>query len=65
MFWDLRIEKLLKKGNKRLDDSELVWRPMHVVHLLSMAGAFAFAIHACAHARAGCSCIAQCRISQT
>jgi hypothetical protein len=37
MFWDVRIDKLLKKGNKRMDDTELVWKPMHVVHLLSVA----------------------------
>eukprot|EP00775_Hariotina_reticulata_P012026 gene12026-12171_t len=37
MFWDVRIDKLLKRGNKRMDDTELVWKPMHVVHLLSVA----------------------------
>jgi len=38
MFWDVRLDKLLKKGNKRLDETEVVWQPMHVVHLLSVAG---------------------------
>jgi hypothetical protein len=38
MFWDVRVEKLLKKGAKKLDESELVWRPMHVVNLLSLQG---------------------------
>lgn len=38
MFWDVRLEKLLKKGNTRLDETEVVWKPMHVVHLLSVAG---------------------------
>lgn len=38
LFWDVRVDKLLKKGNKRMDETELVWRPMHTVHLLSVAG---------------------------
>lgn len=38
MFWDVRLDKLLKKGNKRVDEADIVWRPMHVVHLLSLAG---------------------------
>lgn len=38
MFWDVRLDKLLKKGNKRVDETEVVWKPMHVVHLLSVAG---------------------------
>ncbi|WIA14707.1 hypothetical protein OEZ85_003200 [Tetradesmus obliquus] len=38
LFWDVRVDKLLKKGNKRMDDAELVWKPMHSVHLLSVAG---------------------------
>jgi hypothetical protein len=37
MFWDVRLDKLLKKG-KRVDETEVVWKPMHVVHLLSVAG---------------------------
>ena len=40
MFWDVRVEKLLKKGAKKMDESELVWRPMHVVHLLSLQGRY-------------------------
>jgi hypothetical protein len=39
MFWDVRLDKLLKKGNKRMDETDIVWKPMHVVHLLSLAGA--------------------------
>lgn len=38
LFWDVRVDKLLKKGNKRMDETELVWRPMHTVHLLSVQG---------------------------
>ncbi|KAF6260876.1 WD40-repeat-containing domain protein [Scenedesmus sp. NREL 46B-D3] len=38
LFWDVRVDKLLKKGSKRVDDAELVWKPMHSVHLLSVAG---------------------------
>lgn len=38
MFWDVRLDKLLKKGNKRVDEADVVWKPMHVVHLLSVAG---------------------------
>jgi hypothetical protein len=45
MFWDVRLDRLAKKGagpGKRsagaADDLELVWRPLHVVHLLSVAG---------------------------
>lgn len=38
MFWDVRLDKLMKKGNKRVDEADVVWKPMHVVHLLSAAG---------------------------
>ncbi|KAF8061413.1 bifunctional 3-dehydroquinate dehydratase/shikimate dehydrogenase [Scenedesmus sp. PABB004] len=42
LFWDARVDKLIKRGTKRADDAtavaELVWRPMHAVHLLSAAG---------------------------
>lgn len=38
MFWDVRLDKLLKKGNKRVDETDVVWKPMHVVHVLSVAG---------------------------
>lgn len=38
MFWDVRLDKLLKNGNKRVDEADIVWKPMHVVHLLSLAG---------------------------
>lgn len=40
MFWDVRLDKLMKKGNKRVEEADLVWKPMHVVHLLSSAGAW-------------------------
>jgi hypothetical protein len=38
LFWDVRVDKLVKKGTKRVDTDDLVWRPMHVVHLLSSQG---------------------------
>jgi hypothetical protein len=38
MFWDMRPDKLMKKGNKRVDEVDVVWKPVHVVHLLSAAG---------------------------
>jgi hypothetical protein len=38
LFWDVRVDKLVKKGTKRVDAEDLVWRPMHVVHLLSSQG---------------------------
>lgn len=44
MFWDVRLDKLLKKGNKRVDETEVVWKPMHVVHLLSVAGGWGWRV---------------------
>lgn len=38
MFWDVRIEKLMKKGSRKVEDFELLWRPIHSVHLLSLQG---------------------------
>jgi hypothetical protein len=38
MLWDVRVEKLLKRGGRRVDEADVVWRPMHVVHLLSLQG---------------------------
>lgn len=37
MFWDMRLEKLLKKGRK-VDDLDLVWKPTHCVPLISVQG---------------------------
>jgi hypothetical protein len=39
MFWDVRVEKLAKRaGGRRVDEADVVWRPMHVVHLLNLQG---------------------------
>lgn len=43
LFWDVRVERLLKKGNKRAADEllDLVWKPTHAVHLISLIGGWA------------------------
>jgi hypothetical protein len=38
MLWDARVEKLLKRGGRRVDEAEVAWKPMHVVHLLNIHG---------------------------
>ncbi|GLC44506.1 hypothetical protein PLESTB_000065900 [Pleodorina starrii] len=38
LFWDVRVEKLLKKGKKADDLLDLVWKPIHSVHLISLIG---------------------------
>lgn len=38
MFWDVRVERLLKKGKKADDVLDLVWKPIHSVHLISLIG---------------------------
>lgn len=47
MFWDVRLEKLLKKGTKKVDETDVVWKPMHVVHLLSVAGGLQVVLRQC------------------
>lgn len=37
-FWDIRVEKLMKKGRRDDDLLQLVWKPTHSVPLLSLAG---------------------------
>ncbi|KXZ55747.1 hypothetical protein GPECTOR_2g1297 [Gonium pectorale] len=38
LFWDVRVEKLLKKGKKTDELLDLVWKPIHSVHLISLIG---------------------------
>ncbi|PNW72384.1 hypothetical protein CHLRE_16g674515v5 [Chlamydomonas reinhardtii] len=38
LFWDVRVEKLLKKGKKADELLDLVWKPIHSVHLISLIG---------------------------
>jgi len=38
-FWDIRVERLMKKGRKADADAlDLVWKPIHSVHLISLLG---------------------------
>ena len=38
-FWDIRFDKLAKKGRKQDEDvNNLVWRPTHSIHLMSSLG---------------------------
>lgn len=37
-FWDIRVEKLMKKGRKADDALDLIWKPIHSVHLISLLG---------------------------
>ncbi|GAX83067.1 hypothetical protein CEUSTIGMA_g10493.t1 [Chlamydomonas eustigma] len=37
-FWDIRVDRLMKKGRKAADDSDLVWKPVHTVALVSLLG---------------------------
>ena len=38
-FWDIRVDRLVKKGRKSESDmSDLVWRPTHSVGLVSLLG---------------------------
>jgi hypothetical protein len=41
-FWDIRVDRLMKKGRKAADDSDLVWKPVHTVSLISLLGEFFF-----------------------
>lgn len=38
LFWDARVERLLKKGKKADEVLDLVWKPIHAVHLISLIG---------------------------
>eukprot|EP00798_Chlamydomonas_sp_ICE-L_P031615 gene31615-6811_t len=35
-FWDIRMEKLMKKGRKAEDPLDMAWKPTHSVHLISL-----------------------------
>ncbi|MEW5301410.1 MAG: hypothetical protein WDW36_004270 [Sanguina aurantia] len=38
-FWDVRVDRLMKKGRKGGDDpADMVWKPTHSVHLISLLG---------------------------
>ena len=38
-FWDIRVDRLMKKGRKPdADMSDLIWRPSHSVLLVSLLG---------------------------
>jgi len=37
-FWDVRVNRLMKKGRKAEDSLELVWKPTHSVHIISLIG---------------------------
>lgn len=37
-FWDIRVERLMKKGRKAEDALDLVWKPTHAIHLISLIG---------------------------
>ena len=39
-FWDIRVEKLMKKGRRQDDSLDLVWKPLHSVHLISLLGQY-------------------------
>lgn len=39
-FWDVRVDRLMKKGRKAEDPLDLVWKPTHSVHLISTIGAW-------------------------
>ncbi|KAJ9521934.1 hypothetical protein QJQ45_024810, partial [Haematococcus lacustris] len=37
-IWDIRVDRLLKKGRKAEDLLDLVWKPLHCVHVISLIG---------------------------
>ncbi|KAG1670681.1 hypothetical protein FOA52_010956 [Chlamydomonas sp. UWO 241] len=37
-FWDIRMEKLFKKGRNKGGEEDLVWKPTHSVHMVSLLG---------------------------
>jgi hypothetical protein len=38
LFWDSRVERLLRKGRRAEDATEVAWKPSHSMHLLSSQG---------------------------
>lgn len=49
-FWDMRVERLFKKG-RAMDPLELVWKPIHSVHLLGTIGLDLGGVRACFNAK--------------
>ncbi|KAF5836394.1 hypothetical protein DUNSADRAFT_5963 [Dunaliella salina] len=41
-FWDVRVERLMKKGRKAEDSLELIWKPTHSIHIISLIGLLVF-----------------------
>jgi len=37
-FWDVRVDRLMKKGRKAEDSLELLWKPTHSLHIISLIG---------------------------
>jgi len=37
-FWDIRMDKLIKKGRNKGGDDDLVWKPCHSLHIVSLLG---------------------------
>eukprot|EP00199_Chlamydomonas_sp_CCMP681_P000882 CAMPEP_0119110888 /NCGR_PEP_ID=MMETSP1180-20130426/32687_1 /TAXON_ID=3052 ORGANISM="Chlamydomonas cf sp, Strain CCMP681" /NCGR_SAMPLE_ID=MMETSP1180 /ASSEMBLY_ACC=CAM_ASM_000741 /LENGTH=447 /DNA_ID=CAMNT_0007097533 /DNA_START=21 /DNA_END=1364 /DNA_ORIENTATION=- len=37
-FWDMRMDRLIKKGRKVDDALDIVWKPTHAVHAISLIG---------------------------
>eukprot|EP00201_Polytomella_parva_P016255 CAMPEP_0175053992 /NCGR_PEP_ID=MMETSP0052_2-20121109/9244_1 /TAXON_ID=51329 ORGANISM="Polytomella parva, Strain SAG 63-3" /NCGR_SAMPLE_ID=MMETSP0052_2 /ASSEMBLY_ACC=CAM_ASM_000194 /LENGTH=254 /DNA_ID=CAMNT_0016318611 /DNA_START=324 /DNA_END=1085 /DNA_ORIENTATION=+ len=38
LFWDVRVERLLKRGRRHEELADLVWKPTHMIHLVSLIG---------------------------
>jgi len=51
-FWDIRVDRLMKKGRKAEDSLDLVWKPTHSVHLISLIGMDLGGMRMCFHVRA-------------
>jgi hypothetical protein len=49
LFWDSRLERLLRKGRKAEDAATVVWRPSHSMHLLSGQGMDLQVRRSCGH----------------
>lgn len=47
-FWDVRVDRLMKKGRKAEDSLDLIWKPTHFVHIISLIGA---CVSVCVYAR--------------
>ncbi len=44
MFWDMRVDRLLKKGRKADESLDLVWKATHIVPLINLQGESGFRV---------------------